>query len=146
MNWIQYIWQAEFWIWDWTTLKMELCLWFPWFGSWRFLQISKTCASQGLGVHSVSEHKKWYLRNYTKILENSRNTIVFFLVWETNFSMSKEIRNTILKIFKWRNSKKETIWIVLCGLIKKVSQSWLQCYGQGPLSQKVKIIGGVTNI
>ena len=65
----QYIWQAEFWIWDWTALKMEFknCLWFHWYeiGSWKFLQISTTWASQGLGVHSVSEHKKRYIRNYT---------------------------------------------------------------------------------
>ena len=42
-------------------------------------------------------------------------------------------------------AKNITIWIVPCGQNKKVSQSWLQCNGQGPLSQKVKIIGGVTN-
>ena len=59
-----------------------------------------------------------------------------------NLWMFKGIRNAILKIFKLRNEKK----IVLCGQTKKVSQSWLQCNGQGPLSQKVKIIGGVSNM
>ena len=31
-----------------------------------------------LWATSVSEHKKWYIRNHTQILENSRNTIVVF--------------------------------------------------------------------
>ena len=27
-------------------------------------------------IHSVLEHKKWYIRNYTQVLENLRNAIV----------------------------------------------------------------------
>ena len=64
-----------------------------------------------------------------------------------NLSMSKE--NAILKIFKLIQVKKQqkiTIWIVSCGQTKKVSESWLKWNGQWPLSQKVKIIGGVINM
>ena len=33
---------------------------------------------QQKSIHSVSEHKKRHIRNYTQILENLRNAIVFF--------------------------------------------------------------------
>ena len=36
-------------------------------------------------VHSVSEHKKRYIRNYTQILENSRNAIVVFFGLRNEF-------------------------------------------------------------
>ena len=42
-----------------------------------------------------------------------------------------------------KQQKKLTIWIVPCGQTKKVSELITV---QGPLSQKVKIIGGVTNM
>ena len=65
----------------------------------------------------------------------------------TNLSMFKEIRNGILKIFKLRNSKKNnhlncSLWTNQKGYFLQR----LQRNGQGPLSQKVRIIGGVTNM
>ena len=36
-------------------------------------------------VHSVSEHKKRYIRNYTQILENLRNAIVGFFGLRNEF-------------------------------------------------------------
>ena len=36
-------------------------------------------------LHSVSEHKKRYIRNYTQILESLRNTIVFFFGLRNEF-------------------------------------------------------------
>ena len=63
MNWIQYFWQAEFWIFDWNTMEIEFktCLWFHWckFGSWKFLQISKTCVSQRLGAMFFLDYWKF---------------------------------------------------------------------------------------
>ena len=57
--------------------------------------------------------------------------------------MSNEIRNAILKVFKLRNSKKNhkncSLWTNQKGLTELITV-------QGPISQKVKIIGGVTNM
>ena len=36
-------------------------------------------------IHSVSEHKKRYIRNYTQILENLRNAIVGFFGLRNEF-------------------------------------------------------------
>ena len=38
-----------------------------------------------MNVHSVSEHKKRYIRNYTQILENLRNAIVGFFGLRNKF-------------------------------------------------------------
>ena len=38
----------------------------------ELIYLKKLC----LPIHSVSEHKKRYIRNYTQILENLRNAIV----------------------------------------------------------------------
>ena len=38
-----------------------------------------------MNVHSVSEHKKRYIRNYTQILENLRNAIVGFFGLRNEF-------------------------------------------------------------
>ena len=40
---------------------------------------------QPLRVHSVSEYKKRYIRNYTQILENLRNAIVGFFGLRNEF-------------------------------------------------------------
>ena len=47
-------------------------------------------------VHSVSEHKKRYIRNYTQILENFRNAIVGFFGIRNEFvnDQGNKKRNT----------------------------------------------------
>ena len=47
-------------------------------------------------IHSVSEYKKRYIRNYTKILENLRNAIVGFFGLRNKFAgvQGNKKRNT----------------------------------------------------
>ena len=49
-----------------------------------------------LRVHSVSEYKKRYIRNYTQILENLRNAIVGFFGLRNEFAsvQGNKKRNT----------------------------------------------------
>ena len=71
-------------------------------------------------LHSVSEHKKRYIRNYTQILENLRNTIVFCLFClrkkfvnvqgskkrnTKNIQVKKQQKNNHLNCSLWTNQK-----------------------------------------
>ena len=77
-----------------------------------------------LNIHSVSEHKKRYIRNYTQILENLRNAIVFFFGLRNEFvNVQGNKKHNTQNIQVKEQQKKITIWIVLCGQTKKVSQS-----------------------
>ena len=132
-----------------TTLRSMRSLTTPTSTTVHSERISKCCPKIHYGrckLHSVSEHKKRYTRNYTQILENLRNAVFFFGLRNkfVNVQGNKKCNTQNIQVKK--QQKEITIWIVLCGQTKKVSQSWLQCNGQGPLSQKVKIIGGITNM
>ena len=50
----------------------------------------------GIPIHSVSEYKKRYIRNYTQILENLRNAIVGFFGLRNEFAsvQGNKKRNT----------------------------------------------------
>ena len=63
---------------------------------WIVMVYLRAATANFWALHSVSEHKKRYIRNYTQILENLRNTIVGFFGLRNEFEnvQGNKKRNT----------------------------------------------------
>ena len=61
-------------------------------------------------INSVSEYKKWYIRNSTQILENLRNAAVGFFGLRNEFvNVQRNKKRSTQNVFKLRNRKKQII-------------------------------------
>ena len=82
-----------------------------------------------LQVHSVSEHKKRYIRNYTQILENLRNAVVFFFGLRKEFvnvqgNKKRNTQNIQVKKQQKNNHLNCSLWTNQKGLTELITVQW----------------------
>ena len=81
-------------------------------------------------INSVSEYKKWYIRNSTQILENLRNAVGGFFGLRNQFwNVQRNKKRSTQNVFKLRNRKKQmmlncSLWTNKKGLTELITVQW----------------------